>query len=102
MIRSGGDAELIREGRSTPLGFQDMEIEPTEIHFGSGDQLVLYTDGLIERRDEDLQDGLTRLIVAGRNAVDNGPGELTDTLVNGLSPGADREDDVAVLAVRAD
>ena len=29
--------------------------------FGVGDTLLAYTDGLVERRDEDIQDGLPRL-----------------------------------------
>ena len=102
MIRAGGSPELIPDGRSTPLGFRDMTVEPAHLDFNSGDHLVLYTDGLIERRDEDLQDGLGRLTAAGQAASHERPEDLTDSLVDGLSPESDREDDVAVLAVRAD
>lgn len=60
--------------------------------------LLLYTDGLIERRDEPLDDALHRL---RRHAADLAREPLDtfcDELLIGL--GADSTDDIAVLAVR--
>jgi PAS domain S-box-containing protein len=63
-----------------------------------GSTLVAYTDGLIERPGEDLDQGLaslvTRLSVA---PVDASPVELC---VHAVGPHPDRRDDVAVIAVR--
>jgi PAS domain S-box-containing protein len=64
----------------------------------AGSTLLLYTDGLIERRDEPLDRGLARL---GRHAAGLAREPLEtfcDELLIGL--GADSADDIAVLAVR--
>jgi serine phosphatase RsbU (regulator of sigma subunit) len=63
-----------------------------------GSLLLLYTDGLVERRGEDLQDGIGRLAHAlGQNQ--HGPlGGVADNVLS-LSTGP-LEDDAAVLALR--
>jgi serine phosphatase RsbU (regulator of sigma subunit) len=66
----------------------------------AGTTLLLFTDGLVERRGSDLDAGLERLRAAvadlGRAPLE----ELCDTVLRRLVPGAG-EDDVALLAVRA-
>ena len=57
---------------------------------------MLYTDGLVERRTEPLDDGLERLLSAIRAHPDVTPPELVDAL---LEDGA-RGDDVCVLVFR--
>jgi len=66
-----------------------------------GSTVLLYTDGLVERRDQLFDDGITRLCeefaAAWREPVD----QLADRLLARLLP--DRaEDDVALVAVRLD
>ena len=63
-----------------------------------GDTLVLYTDGLVERRDRSLRDVLAELPdrVAGLGAEP--PEHLLDALLAELVPGGP-EDDVALVAV---
>jgi GAF domain-containing protein len=58
-----------------------------------GDMLVLYTDGLIERRTERLAAGLARLV-----ATVAAPGDPW-ALIEALAPADLRRDDVAVLTV---
>jgi PAS domain S-box-containing protein len=66
----------------------------------AGTTLLLFTDGLVERRRADLDAGTERLRAAvadlGRAPLE----ELCDTVLSRLVPGAG-EDDVALLAVRA-
>ena len=66
----------------------------------AGTTLLLFTDGLVERRDSDLDAGTARLHAAvadlGRAPLE----ELCDTVLARLVPRAG-EDDVALLAVRA-
>jgi anti-sigma regulatory factor (Ser/Thr protein kinase) len=62
--------------------------------------LLLYTDGLIERRDEPLDDSLGRLIATVRD----GEGDLEhlgDALVDVLLPEGPGTDDAALLMARA-
>jgi serine phosphatase RsbU (regulator of sigma subunit) len=63
-----------------------------------GTTLLLYTDGLVERPGEDLDQGIRELCerIAAAPA-DAGPRELCDAAVSGR---LDRRDDVALIAVR--
>ncbi|GAA3043345.1 hypothetical protein GCM10010448_27710 [Streptomyces glomeratus] len=62
--------------------------------------LVLYTDGLIERRDEDIDAGLQRLIdiLAAHSRL--GPDHLADTLLSRLGASGGGDDDIALIVVR--
>lgn len=69
-----------------------------ELVLAAGDTLLLYTDGLIERRDRTLDDGRAELVerLAGGAALPLA--ELCDRVL----AGAHRwEDDIALLALRA-
>jgi len=64
-----------------------------------GSTLLLYTDGLVERRDRDLRDGLDAL----RGMLERSGGERLDALCDALVaelPAGVGEDDVALVAVR--
>jgi serine/threonine-protein kinase RsbW len=64
-----------------------------------GATLVLYTDGLVESRDADLDRGLYRLLdAAGTGPGTADPDELCDRLLAELAGGV-RGDDVALLAI---
>jgi hypothetical protein len=66
-----------------------------------GDILVLYSDGLVERRGASIDDGLTRL----RETAADGPAdphELADHILRSMLPAAGGEDDIALLAVSPD
>ena len=62
--------------------------------------MLLYTDGLVERRDEDLDAGAARLLGALRETKHLPLAELADTLVLRMRPTDGYRDDVAVLAAR--
>lgn len=65
------------------------------------DVLVLYTDGLVERRGEALGDGLDRLLLTLSRLGTTDPDELADGLLAALRPNSDaRDDDVAILVTR--
>jgi serine phosphatase RsbU (regulator of sigma subunit) len=68
-----------------------VELEP-------GATVLLYTDGLIERRGEDLDTGIERLRRTLADLGDVPLDDVCDALL--LRLGADAEDDVALLAVR--
>jgi serine phosphatase RsbU (regulator of sigma subunit) len=76
----------------------------TSLH--PGDVVLLYSDGLIERRGSDLDRDASRLLRAVRDGAEAGippGGAALDTYVRGLVDGLvgpDAEDDATVLAFR--
>jgi PAS domain S-box-containing protein len=64
-----------------------------------GSTVFFYTDGLVERRDSDLDDGLERLRSALQDTHGLPLGQLCDDVVQRLVDGRP-EDDVALVAVR--
>jgi serine phosphatase RsbU (regulator of sigma subunit) len=62
-----------------------------------GDLLVLYTDGLYERRRESPDVGLARLARLAAEARGLPPSELSHALADGMLAGAAPEDDICVL-----
>ncbi|WP_432509382.1 SpoIIE family protein phosphatase [Kineococcus auxinigenes] len=79
----------------------DTERKDSEVVLDRGSTVVLYTDGLVERRDQPLQEGLERLqeVLEDLAAEDTDLDTLVDRLLQEMLP-PDPEDDVAVVAVR--
>ncbi|WP_370410208.1 SpoIIE family protein phosphatase [Streptomyces fradiae] len=82
----------------TPLGTGAHEFGTQEVTLPAGGLLVLYTDGLIEARDRDLDQGMARVAAALR-AMDRPLDAVCDELLAGLPEGP-AQDDVAVLLAR--
>jgi serine phosphatase RsbU (regulator of sigma subunit)/anti-sigma regulatory factor (Ser/Thr protein kinase) len=95
-----GRVELLEGGRGVPLGTgAASEYVQEVVELDSGSVLLLYTDGLVERRGESIDTGLDQL----RTAVRTGPREpegLVEHVLDTLVGGAERDDDIALLAVR--
>ncbi|OKJ63598.1 protein phosphatase [Streptomyces sp. CB02009] len=93
-----GSADLVDLPVGPPLGTGVGGYEPTTRPLRPGDTLLLFTDGLVERRGEDIDHSLARL-AALRLPPDCGPDQVVDQVLHRLGAhGA--EDDVAVLAAR--
>ncbi|MDP9430596.1 MAG: SpoIIE family protein phosphatase, partial [Actinomycetota bacterium] len=65
-----------------------------------GATLLLYTDGLVERRGEVLDDGLERVRAAAARHAASDPAELTGRLLAEVLADTDQPDDVALIAAR--
>ena len=65
-----------------------------------GATLVLHTDGLVERRDTDLDTGTRLLCAAIEREAHQGLDQMLDTVIPAVLEGR-HDDDVAVLAARA-
>jgi serine phosphatase RsbU (regulator of sigma subunit) len=65
---------------------------------GPGATVVLYTDGLVERRGSSLDEGLAWLVGAVAHGAELSLQELCDRLLGGLAGAV--EDDVALLVLR--
>jgi PAS domain S-box-containing protein len=90
-----------------PLGVAGAEYQQRQIEVAEGAVLVLYTDGLVERRGEDLTDGIDRLCkVLGRTrGARPSLEDICDNIVRTLSPvtpatAPGSADDIALLTAR--
>jgi hypothetical protein len=69
------------------------------VALGRGTTVLFYTDGLVERRGQSLDEGLARLRATLAELAGHSLDELCDDLVARMVP-ARPEDDVALAAVR--
>jgi PAS domain S-box-containing protein len=99
--RGDGHVRLLRSSVSLLVGAAlGIERDETEEAVGPGTVLVLYTDGLVEHRERDLDDGLALLEQTLAEAPDGTAQEVLDTIVSRLVGTDPLDDDVAVLVVR--
>ncbi|TGB14528.1 SpoIIE family protein phosphatase, partial [Streptomyces sp. MZ04] len=82
-----------------PLGLGGLPFESMEIELPVGSLLALFTDGLVEARDRDIDHGLDTLglVLSDRHASLE---ELCDRAVAELLPDGSTADDTALLLVR--
>ncbi|MFD0069111.1 PP2C family protein-serine/threonine phosphatase, partial [Streptomyces sp. NPDC127574] len=102
LLRVDGRVEFLDRATDPPLGARPFHVPRPEAGTGftEGDTLVLYTDGLIERRDEDIDVGLTRLADALVRHGPVAPEVLADALLADLLPASRSTDDTALVIVR--
>jgi PAS domain S-box-containing protein len=94
-----GTTELLERPHDLLLGLDTgLERHDHTVTLRPGDTVLFYTDGLVERRHEDLDTGLERLRRTVSELDGRTPDELCDALLETLSEG--REDDVALLVLR--
>jgi serine phosphatase RsbU (regulator of sigma subunit) len=100
MLVTPGNVQFLRDGRSTPLGVTEVPRTEASEHVSPGAVLLWYSDGLLERREGNLNDGMRSLAaVAGGLRPDATPQEWCDRVLAGLV--GDRvEDDVIVLCLQ--
>ncbi|MEV5080669.1 MULTISPECIES: SpoIIE family protein phosphatase [unclassified Streptomyces] len=87
------------EPTGPPLGTGGWVHASGSVPLGPGSTAVLYTDGLVERRDEDLDEGIAALERALAGATGS-PQVVCDRLVRSAGVQADHDDDVAVLVLQ--
>jgi len=103
LVRANGRCELVAVPVDPPLGVgtnlgEGTRYRQASIGFEPGETLLLYTDGLVERRGKDIDDclaALTRLDLDPERPLE----QLIDTVLSRFDPEGS-EDDVAVLAAR--
>jgi hypothetical protein len=79
-------------------GLGDARYRATRLPLPPGSTLVLYTDGLVERRGADISSGMTRLADALQTVAGLPVSDACDTLVSTLVPNP--ADDIAILMAR--
>ncbi|MCX4806709.1 SpoIIE family protein phosphatase [Streptomyces sp. NBC_01214] len=98
VVTPGGAITFLDGPPGTPLGTGGQDFRTEEVRLPPGSLLVLYTDGLIEARDRDLDQGMAQLAEALRQ-VEQPLEELCEGILRLLLPCA-QQDDVAVLLAR--
>ena len=99
VVSPDGRTRFLWDGRSAPLGsILGRERAGAEDRLAEGETLVLYTDGLVERRTAGIDAGLERLAEAARRRPPGDP-RLADEICDALVGGEAQEDDVCVLTL---
>jgi len=102
-VPAAGAPRLVVEGASGPvgLGFGDVHRGETTVRMEPRDAVVLFTDGLVERRDQPLDAGLARLADAvAAYAGESAEAIATAALAARSTGDATPPDDVALLVIR--
>ncbi|MCX5554628.1 PP2C family protein-serine/threonine phosphatase [Streptomyces sp. NBC_00038] len=102
LLRGAGNVEFLDQATDPPLGARPEHAARPQAAtgFAEGDTLVLYTDGLIERRREDIDVGLGRLNDALADHQGTEPESLADALLLELLPPGGATDDTALVVIR--
>ena len=97
LLLDDAGGRCVDDQRGPALGFDPQaHYGQTHLQLTGQDRLVVFSDGLVERRGEDLQVALDRLLAAG-GVAPRDPEQLLDALLGALSPPG--TDDVTLLAL---
>jgi serine phosphatase RsbU (regulator of sigma subunit) len=97
---AGDRASFLAPNPMPPIGTGLLPkiIHPSRETLARGQALVFYTDGLIERHDEPINQGVDRL--ARSLSLPATSAELCAAALDGCVTGRHRNDDICILAVR--
>jgi serine phosphatase RsbU (regulator of sigma subunit)/anti-sigma regulatory factor (Ser/Thr protein kinase) len=107
IVAPDGSTRYLTHRPGMPLGIvRDATYPETSVQFETGSVLILYTDGLVERRGEPIDDGMERLSAAAHRATLTEDATFADRVYRGLLESAmldsaALEDDVALLAIES-
>ena len=100
LVHPDGSNELLDVPPAPPLGIGDGEVESRRFQIEDGSLFVLYTDGLVENKGQDISDGLARLRgIFGPGSPTRPLEDLCKATLDGVYSDHQR-DDIAVLIAR--
>ncbi|WP_030242280.1 MULTISPECIES: PP2C family protein-serine/threonine phosphatase [unclassified Streptomyces] len=102
LLHQDATCDLLDQATDPPLGAREHHVPRPQagLTYTPGDTLVLYTDGLIERRGEDIDTGLARLTTALAEDHILAPSQLADALLTRLHVAGGAPDDIALVIIR--
>jgi anti-sigma regulatory factor (Ser/Thr protein kinase) len=101
VAHADGTTDLLDQGRSRPLGVGPRNERPEALYtVPVRATLLLYTDGLIERRRQPLTTGIGRVTAAVQQGRTTALEELATDVMADMAPAAGYDDDVALLLYR--
>jgi anti-sigma regulatory factor (Ser/Thr protein kinase)/uncharacterized protein YigA (DUF484 family) len=100
LIRADGSAEYLSAGGGPPIGtVGGHAYDEQSLTLSAGETLLLYTDGLIERRGGKLSDGERTLLEVAASSPDE-PELKCQGIISRLTKDTTIADDIAILAVQ--
>lgn len=99
LLVHGEEVVWLDQALATPLAVDEPIRREARVDVRPDDLLVLYTDGLVERRYEDLDEGLLRLARTAVASRHEPVEEIANTLIQDLV-GTTARDDVALVVKR--
>jgi PAS domain S-box-containing protein len=102
LVTGEKDYSLLDQARSLPLAMlpYDRQRSQATATLPPGATLMLYTDGLVERRSQPLDIGIDAAAVTVAEHAQDHPDDVADHVMSAMTPAAGYEDDVAVLIYR--
>ncbi|WP_063051830.1 SpoIIE family protein phosphatase [Nocardia arthritidis] len=97
----GKTGRMLEGGRAVPLATFDTPRRPeATTALTPGSTLVLFTDGLVEQRGVDIDEGFAKIAAVLADTSGRLPREVADAVLSRLRPAAGYDDDVAMVVYR--
>jgi PAS domain S-box-containing protein len=101
LARSGSPPALLDAARSVPLAVHRDHARPQASHvLAPGSTLMVFTDGLVERRDQPIDVGISRVAHVLMQTMHLSVDSAADVLLREMAPPAGYDDDVAIVVCR--
>ena len=101
LVDADGITRTLDDGHTIPVGLRPGRPRPeAHVTVSPGATLLLYTDGLVERRGSSLDHGIARAAVLVQDGRTSTLDDVADQIMTRLAPSSGYQDDVAVLLYR--
>ncbi|MFZ0904104.1 MAG: SpoIIE family protein phosphatase, partial [Mycobacterium sp.] len=101
LVHADGTTRTLDDGHTIPLGLRPDRPRPeARVTVPGRATLLLYTDGLVERRGSPLDDGIARASALVQDGRDSALDDLANQIMSGLAPSDGYQDDVVLLLYR--
>jgi len=102
LVTAEGEYLLLDQAQSLPLGMlpADWQRGQARAALPPGATLMLYTDGLVERRNQPLDQGIDAAAATMAEHASDHPDLVADHVTSAMTPEAGYDDDVAILIYR--
>ncbi len=101
LVHPDGTTQNLEDGHTIPLGLRPDRARPeARIFIPARATLLLYTDGLVERRRSSLNDGIARVSALVQDGRARTLEDLANQIMSRLAPSGGYQDDVVLLLYR--
>jgi anti-sigma regulatory factor (Ser/Thr protein kinase) len=101
LVDADGTTRMLNDGHTIALGIRPRRPRPeARVTLPARATLLLYTDGLVERRRLSLDDGISRAVSLVQDGRTSPLDDLANQIMSRLTPSGGYQDDVALLLYR--